>query len=65
MLRYDSKLERLAVLGRPDLIEILIDHVIAIYALGLGAAPDKAAALLNWVVPRAAHLAARRCPCLL
>ncbi len=57
-IRFGS-FQRYAALNRPDLILILIDHVIETYAPELGAAAGKAAALLAWTVARSARLAAR------
>jgi uncharacterized protein YdiU (UPF0061 family) len=51
--------QRHAALERPDLIGILIDHVIECYYPDLAGAPEPAAALLDAVVDRAAALAAR------
>ncbi|MEO8927353.1 MAG: protein adenylyltransferase SelO [Caulobacteraceae bacterium] len=51
--------QRLAALGRADLIGALVDHVTEIYYPDLADAPDKAATLLAAVVGRAAHLTAR------
>ena len=50
--------QRLAALGRADLIRILVDHVIEIYYPELDGAPDTAAGLLTAVAARSAHLAA-------
>ena len=51
--------QRLAALDRPDLIRILVDHVVDVYYSQLGETPDRAAALLAVVVDRCAHLTAR------
>ena len=51
--------QRHATMERPDLIRILIDHVIDAYYPELAGAPDPASALLSAVVDRAAILAAR------
>ncbi len=51
--------QRHAVLERPDLIAILIDHVVDCYYPTLAGAADPAAALLETVVDRAAVLTAR------
>src|SRR5665213_2312964 len=50
--------QRLAALGRADLMEILLGHVAEIYYPPLAEAENRAAALLAAVVPRAAHLTA-------
>ncbi|MBA3810458.1 MAG: YdiU family protein [Caulobacteraceae bacterium] len=57
-IRFGS-FQRHAALNRPDLISILVDHVIETYAPELASGTDKAAALLAWTVARSAHLAAR------
>ena len=51
--------QRHATTERPDLIRVLIDHVIEVYYPELAAAPDPASALLSAVVDRAANLTAR------
>ena len=51
--------QRLAALGRADLIGVLIDHVVENYYPPLAEAPDKAAALLAAIVARCARLTAR------
>ena len=50
--------QRLAALGRADLMEILLGHVAETYYPGIVDAPDRAAALLAAVIPRAARLTA-------
>ena len=51
--------QRHAALDRPDLVRGLIDHVTEVYYPHLADAADPAAALLDAVVERCAHLAAR------
>ena len=51
--------QRHAALDRPDLVGVLVDHVVETYYPDLTAAPDRAAALMVAVVERAARLTAR------
>jgi len=57
-IRFGS-FQRHAALERPDLIEILLNHVVEAYYPGLADAQNRAAALLDAVVERSARLAAR------
>jgi uncharacterized protein YdiU (UPF0061 family) len=57
-IRYGA-FQRHAALERPDLIRVLIDHVVEIYYPALAGAADPAAALMEAVVDRAATLTAR------
>ncbi len=57
-IRFGS-FQRHAFNERPDLIEALLGHVIETYYPELGAAPNRAVALLEAVAGRAAHLAGR------
>jgi uncharacterized protein YdiU (UPF0061 family) len=57
-IRFGS-FQRHAALNRPDLVQTLLGHVIETYYPGLGNAENPAAALLEAVVGRTAHLAAR------
>jgi uncharacterized protein YdiU (UPF0061 family) len=57
-IRYGT-FQRHAALERPDLIRILIDHVVECYYPMLAGVADPAAALLEAVVDRAAALTAR------
>jgi len=51
--------QRLAYFERPDLIRVLVDHVVELYHPELEGAADPAAALLDVVVGRCATLTAR------
>ncbi len=57
-IRFGS-FQRHAALERPELIQTLLDHVIATYYPELETAEDRAAALFAAVVARTAHLVAR------
>ena len=57
-IRFGS-FQRHAALARPDLIQTLLDHVIAVYYPELETAENRAAALLSAVATKSAHLAAR------
>ena len=57
-IRFGS-FQRHAALERPELIQTLLDHVIAVYYPELAAAENRAAALLAAVAAKSAHLTAR------
>ena len=57
-IRFGS-FQRHAALERPELIQTLMDHVIEVYYPELGAAENRAAALLTAVAAKSAHLVAR------
>jgi uncharacterized protein YdiU (UPF0061 family) len=56
-IRFGS-FQRHAALERPELIRLLLDHVVETYYPELAEAPNRAAALLEAVVARSARLAA-------